>query len=335
MKLIHVGVGGFGRTWLNVVAGRAGVEHAALVDVDERALETARAQLGLPASRCFADYRAAFAAVDADAVLCVTPPDMHRQVAEAAFAAGLHVLTEKPLADTMAGAVRMVEAAEAADRRLMVSQNYRFHPWVRTIRSLLESGEFSAPDNVFVRFAKAPRFRGSFRLKMEHPLVRDMSIHHFDLLRALTGREPVSVFARTWRPGWSWFEHDPCAVAVFEFDGGLQALYHGSWVARSAETTWNGYWCIECCRAAIELRGETVHLTPADHPEEDTEVELHRMPCEGQAYSLLEFGRAIAEGRAPETSGRDNLRSLAMVFAVTQSAARGEPVHIEQILQQR
>lgn len=335
MRLIQVGVGGFGRRWLGVVAEQAGVKHAALVDVDQAALETARSEMGLAGSRCFADYRVAFADVEADAVLCVTPPAVHHEVALAAFENGLHVLTEKPLADGMAAAREMVEAAGEAGRTLMVSQNYRFHPWVRTIRHLLDSGEFSTPDNVFVRFAKSPRFRGSFRLKMEHPLVRDMSIHHFDLMRALTGREPVSVYARTWKPGWSWFEHDPCAVAVFEFEDGVQVIYHGSWVARSPETTWNGYWCIECARAAIELRGETVHLTPADHPDEDTEVELHRMPCEGQAYSLLEFRRAIGEGREPETSGRDNLDSLAMVFAVTESAARGEPVRIDEILQQR
>jgi len=335
MRFIQVGVGGFGRRWLGVVAEQAGSEHAALVDVNEAALEAARRETGLAGSQCFADYRVAFSSVDADAVLCVTPPALHHEVALAALENGLHVLTEKPLADSMRRAARMVEAAEQAGRALMVSQNYRFHPWARTIRYLLESGEFSTPDSVFVRFARAPRFKGSFRLKMEHPLVRDMSIHHFDLMRALTGREPVSVYARTWKPEWSWFRHDPCAVAVFEFEGGVQVIYHGSWVARSPETTWNGYWCIECARAAIELRGEAVHLTPADHPEEDTEVELHQMPCEGQDYSLLEFRRAVEEGREPETSGRDNLGSLAMVFAVTESAARGEPVAIDQILQQR
>jgi predicted dehydrogenase len=185
---------------------------------------------------------------------------------------------------------------------------------------------------VLVRFAKAPRFEGSFRLKMEHPLVKDMSIHHFDLMRAVTGREPLSVYATTWRPSWSWFEHDPCAVALFEFEGGLKVVYHGSWVARGRETTWDGDWHVECARAALDLRGEEVHIVPADHPEQDGTISLEKMPCEGQDFSLLEFQQALMEGRPPETSGRDNLKSLAMVFATAESARRGAPVRIDEVL---
>ena len=257
---------------------------------------------------------------------------MHCDVALAAFEHGLHVLTEKPLADTMPAAVRMVSAAEAAGRTLMVSQNYRFRSWVRTMRYLVESGQFGAADNVLVRFAKAPRFEGSFRLKMEHPLVMDMSIHHFDLMRAVTGREPVSVYATTWKPAWSWFEHDPCAVAVFQFEHGLKVVYHGSWVTRGHETTWDGDWSVECAQGVLELRGADVHIVPAAHPDQDAALVLRKMPCEGQDFALLEFQQAIMEKRPPETNGRDNLKSLAMVFAAAESARRAEPVRMDEIL---
>ncbi len=332
MRFIQVGVGGFGRGWLGHVARDSAAELVALVDTSEDALESARQETGLPQDRCYADYRTAFEQVDADAVLCVTPPAVHHEVALAAFERGLHVLTEKPLADTMTQGRQMVDAAQAAGKTLMVSQNYRFRSWVRTMRHLLASGEFGEPDSAFVRFAKAPRFEGSFRLKMEHPLVRDMSIHHFDLMRAVLGKNPVSVYATTWKPRWSWFDHDPCAAAIFEFEGGLQVIYHGSWVARGVETTWDGYWCVECSEAAVELRGTQVHVVLAEHPDEDTEVELHTMPCEGQALVLRQFQEAIARGLPPETSGRDNLLSMAMVFAATESAARRAPVLIEEIL---
>jgi predicted dehydrogenase len=332
MRFIQVGAGGFGNVWLRALPRNRTASLAALVDVDEAVLKSAAEQVGLPAECCFSDYGQAFARVKADAVLCVTPPPVHCDVALAAFEHGLHVLTEKPLADTMPSALRMVAGAEAAGRTLMVSQNYRFRSWVRTMRYLVESGQFGAADNVLVRFARAPRFEGSFRLKMEHPLVMDMSIHHFDLMRAVTGREPVSVYATTWKPSWSWFEHDPCAVAVFEFEGGLKVIYDGSWVARGRETTWDGDWRVECPQAVLELRGEEVHITPADHPEQDGTIFLQKMPCEGQDFSLLEFQQAVMEGRQPETSGRDNLGSLAMVFAATESARRGEPVRIDEIV---
>ncbi len=332
MRFIQVGAGGFGKVWLQVLPRNRTATLEALVDIDEAALRAAAEQVGLPPERCFTDYREAFRRVRADAALCIVPPDRHSEVALAAFESGLHVLSEKPLADTMPAAMGMVTEAEAAGRTLMVSQNYRFRSWVRTMRYLVESGQFGQAEDVLVRFAKAPRFEGSFRLKMEHPLVKDMSIHHFDLMRAVTGREPLSVYATTWKPSWSWFDHDPCAAAVFEFEGGLKVLYHGSWVARGRETTWDGDWHVECAGAALELRGEEVHIVPADHPEQDGTISLQKMPCEGQDYSLLEFQHAVMDGRPPETSGRDNLRSLAMVFATAESARRGEPVRIDEVL---
>ena len=331
MEFIQVGVGGHGRRWLGVALADHTASLAAVVDTDEEALNAARVRTNLPPDRCFDDYGAAFEQVEADAVLCAGPPSIHADVALAAFENGLHVLTEKPLADTMERAQEMVEAADAAGRTLMVSQNYRFYSWVRTLRHLVDSREFGDPDNLMVRFAKAPQFEGSFRLKMEHPLVRDMSIHHFDLMRAVTGREPVSVYAETWRPEWSWFNSDPCAVAIFQFTGGMKAIYHGSWVARGRETTWNGRWTVECAEAVLHLTDDQVHIRAPELPEHDTTVALHRMPCESLEFSLLEFQSAVEEGREPECSGRDNLNSLAMVFAVTESAARGEPVRIDEI----
>lgn len=333
MRFIQVGVGGFGATWVERLVRSESAEMVAAADIDGQALEAARARADLTPDRCFADFRRAFGEVEADAALVVTPPAVHAEVALTAIEAGLHVLVEKPFTDGMESARQVVAAAESAGATVMVSQNYRFRAWVRTIRALLDDGGLGAPDSVAVRFAKAPEFPGSFRLTMAHPLVAEMSIHHFDLMRALTGREPLSVYATTWRPEWSWFGHHPCAMVVFEFEGGLKVLYNGSWVTRGRETSWNADWTVECRDAVIELRDESIHLTMADHPGQDTEVELQAMPCEGQEFALREFQRAVAEGREPEASGRDNLASMAMVFAAVQSADSGLPVDIRNVLE--
>ncbi len=333
MRFIQVGVGGFGATWPERVQRDRAASLAGLVDVNGKALRRARERTGLAPSRCFTDFRKAFAAVEADAVLNVTPPAVHHEVALAAFERGLHVLTEKPIADTMEHGRQMAEAAERAGVTLMVSQNYRFRPWARTMRRLLQSGQFGPPDNAGVRFAKALRFDGSFRFTMEHPLVRDMSIHHFDLMRCLTGREPLVVYARSWRPQWSWFEHDPCVAAIFDFEGGLTVVYEGTWVTIGRETTWDGYWRVECPEAVIELRGDCVHVMPVGHPDEDGEVELQAQDSTGQGAVLAEFQQAIAEGRQPEAGARDNLNSLAMSFAVMESSRTDGPVRIKDILE--
>jgi len=329
MKFIQVGVGGFGQTWLGRLQRDHTASLAALVDINPPALDAACEQTKLAASHCFYECADAFSVVEADAALIATPPATHHEIALAAFARGLHVLTEKPMADTMEHAQLMVKAADEAGRTLMVSQNYRFRPWARTMRQLIQSGRFGAPDNVSARFARAFKPDAPERAKMPHPLVRDMSIHHFDLMRALTGREPLLVFGRTWQPQWSWCAEAPCAAAIFEFEGGLKAVYEGDWVTRGRETPWDGYWCVECSEAVIELRGEQVHVIPAGHPDEDGEVELQRDPSSGQAAALHEFQSAVAEGREPEASGRDNLKSLAMCFALMESARTGEPVEFQ------
>jgi predicted dehydrogenase len=254
-------------------------------------------------------------------VLNVTPPSAHKQVTLKAFEAGLHVLTEKPLSDTLRDAKDMVAAARKHKRILMVSQNYRFRRWARTIRQLIVEKRLGEVSNAAIRFAKAPQFPGSFRLKMDFPLVVDMSIHHFDLMRYILGAEPETVYARSWRPSWSWFEGDPCCMATFRFSGGLTALYDGSWVTRCRETGWDGEWRIECSEGVIEFGGDKVFAARFGQPEQ--EAPLMSLPAENQDYSLIEFMRCLADGREPETSGRDNLASLAMVFATVDSIRSG------------
>lgn len=329
MRFIQVGVGGFGAQWLKTLESDGRASLVALVDVREAALDAARKQTGLPESACFDDFKTAFEQVEADAVLNVTPPSVHADVAMAAFEQDLHVLTEKPLADNMEHARQMVEAADEADRTLMVSQNYRFCRWVKTVRHLLYEDGYGPPDNIYVRFARSLKVE-SWRLSMEHPLVVDMSIHHFDLMRAVTEREPASAYALTWRPKWSWFEHHPCCMALFEFEDDMRVCYDASWVSRSRNTSWAGYWRIECSGATIEVRADKVHLIDPNFPDEDAEIDLRGMPCEGREYSLMEFQEAVREERQPETGGRENLNSLAMVYAVLDSSHNGERVLFEE-----
>lgn len=331
MRITQVGVGGFGQTWLGRIQRDRSASLTALVDVDPDALRAARDETRLPASHCFEDYRTAFDEIAADAVLIVTPPEFHHEVALAALSKGLHVLSEKPMADTMEHARLMVKAAEEAGRTLMVSQNYRFRPWARTLREVLQSGKLGAPDSLSVRFAKCFGGDAPPDKKVRYELVRDMGVHHFDLMRSLTGREPVWVFGKTWQPQWSWFGPDACAAAIMEFEGGLRVVYEADWVTRGRETTWDGYWCVECPQAVIELRGERLHVTPMGHADQDTELALHAEAGTGQTAVLQEFQRAVTEGREPEASGRDNLKSLTVCFALTQSARTGARVAVNEV----
>ena len=329
LRLIQVCVGGFGRSWTDVVKESRHVKAEAYVNINEIALNDAAKAHEMPRNRCFTSLDDALEKVEADAVLVVVPPAFHAEVAIKALKVGLHVLTEKPIADTIENAKRMVAEAGKKDLKLMVSQNYRFRKGPRTIRKLLETEKAGKPNYAIINFHKAPRFSG-FRLKMEYPLLVDMSIHHFDMMRYIFNTEAESLYCRTWRPSWSWFEGDPCASVVFKMENGLQLTYFGSWVSLGWETTWDGDWRIECSNGGIHW-DRNVEISSGE-PRTSTEEGLISMPVEDRHYSLYEFAESDKQNRQPETSGRDNIKSLAMVIAALESAKRNKEVSAKNFL---
>jgi len=341
LKAIHVGCGGFGRRWVQVLGARPPVEVAALVDIDRAVLQEAAKKLSVPKERCFASVDKALRAVRADLLINVTPPVVHKPIALKAFRAGLHVLTEKPLADTPANCRAMVVAAARYRKKLMVSQNYRFRPWARTVRKVIDDKVLGVLGSCSIRFYKRPDFGRSYRVYMEYPLLVDMSIHHFDLVRYCLGVDPVRVYARGWNPRWSYFTHQAACQALFEMSKGVQLTYDANWVARGRETGWNGDWRIECSEGSIWVSEENgkmvIKLDPGTGRAKGkrvkvkakaSPVKLVKMPATDQEYSLMEMVHAISGRRQPETNGKDNLKSVAMVFAAIDSIKRGQAVEI-------
>lgn len=332
LKLIHVGVGGFGAGWTKVCQRSDEVEVVALVDVNQELVQETGKRLGI--EHVFTDLDKALKKVEADALLDITPPMVRPEVTGKALRAGLHVLSEKPLADTLEHAKGIVRAAKEADRVFMVSQNYRYHRAPRTIRKLLRDQTLGELGYVVLNFHRGSKFPpGSFRMKMAYPLLIDMAIHHFDLMRCVLGTDAVRVRVTSWRPKWSWFDHEPTFSMVIEMADGRHVSYNGSWVSQGFETTWNGTWRIECSKGAMLWEDDVLYLS--DGQTGRVEAELVEMPLVSQDYSLHEFAAAIREGRQPETSGADNLKSLAMVFAAVDSAKRGVEVEVGDYLNEQ
>ncbi|MDR0787174.1 MAG: Gfo/Idh/MocA family oxidoreductase [Gemmatimonadota bacterium] len=88
----------------------------------------------------FGDYQAAIEDPRVDVVLLATPPASHAELAEAAFAAGKHVIVEKPPFLSVAEFDRVAGAAERAGRRMFVAENYFYKPLLRAIRSAVQEG---------------------------------------------------------------------------------------------------------------------------------------------------------------------------------------------------
>lgn len=341
-KIIQVGVGGWGGTWIEKVLASGSWELGACVDVNTEALLDAQAAHGIDPSRCFTSVEEAAAAISADAALVVVPPQRHLAIAAESFDAGLHVLVEKPLADTMDSGRRMVRLADEAGRHLMVSQNYRFKSAPRAVREILRAPWLGPVTSATVEFRKAPHFTlpDNRHGYTHYRFVEDMCVHHFDLMRAVLGDEPVAAYAQARNPEWSWFAAPPLVNATIELAGGGLVQYYGSWISRGRETTWDGDWFIECENGQVvwadnrvKVRPQevyyTVYLPGFQERAGWMERELSPGPVEERSFILEEFARRIADGMPPETSGRDNLRSMALTYAVAASVSTGERRELE------
>lgn len=340
LRIVQAGLGNFGKGWARTLGASKTCELVAVVEPDAAGRAWAVAELGLPAQAVFTALDDALAAAPSDAVLVVTPPETHLAVARTALRAGRHVLTEKPLTSTLAQAREAIAEARAADRILMVSQNYRFRPLARRLRDAIAAGEIGELLAIRIdcqRDMRSAYEPSNFRYAMRHPYVIDMAIHHMDLLRALTGLEIVRAAARGWRVPDSPFQHDATIASLLTMSNGATVVYSGSsatFSPPSAWTSWNGEWEI------VGERGRIVW----DGGVEDAELGEVRLTYWGEAPRVLEpdtsgptgrdgilavFAASIASGRPLETSAEDNIRSLAAVMALAASIdAGGVPVEV-------
>jgi predicted dehydrogenase len=340
LRLVQVGMGGWGRDWMGVTGASPDVEPVAFVDPspDARAATAAR---GAPVEALFADLPAALAATRPDAALVTTAVAGHVPVAVAALGAGLPVLLEKPFAGSLADAVDAVRAADRADRTLMISQNYRYYPAPRAATALLAAGRVGDVVSVEVDFRRhrlrRPADAVARHQAMDHPLLVDMSIHHFDLLRLVLGREARWIEVDPITPPGSAYRDPPAAVGLIGFDGGIAVSYRGSWVSSGRRTPWGGEWRIEGTGGSLEFatRGDVGFVdrlrvrTPAGAARP---VPLVRVPHEDRAGALAAFVRAICDGEEPETSGRHNLATLALTLAAVRSATERRRIDLADVL---
>jgi predicted dehydrogenase len=337
LRVIHAGLGGWGTNWEQVPIPKIrDVERVAIVEPFEAPLRAAQELLGLPDAMCITDLDQALAEVEADAVIATVPMFAHVPVTLTALRAGKHVLVEKPFAGTVAEAKKAVDLAAEKGLILQVSQNYRFYPAARTATRLVQEQVFGPVNTVRVDFRKydntAP-FEGHRHYVFEHPLIYDMAIHHFDLMRLVLGCEAVSVYAQVTDPEWSKFRDEAAATIVVTMGNGVVVSYRGSWVSTGEPTVWAGDWHVECKDGEIHWTGRGNNDTTADDrvwtlplgSKREKKVELDSVGIHGRAGGLQAFVNAIKSGEEPETSGYRNLGSVAMMEAAAKSAASGNP----------
>jgi len=128
-----------------------------------------------------------FARADIDAVVMALPPQFHAENAIRAVEAGKDVLVEKPIALTVADAVRSVEAASRNRRIFMVGHVLRFHPAFERLKQLIDEGELGE-----VKYIHSHRL-GLGKFHTENDALWDLAPHDLSMILAITGSPPVEV----------------------------------------------------------------------------------------------------------------------------------------------
>lgn len=330
LRLVQVGFGGWGRDWAARVRATPEVRVVGVVDAVPEAAHAAGKLYGLGDEACFTSLAAALAGADADAVLVTAGAAAHAPLALEALGAGKHVLVEKPFALTLSDARALVDAAAAKNLTLMVSQNYRFFPAAWAVRELVAAGALGEVGSVYADFrvdmaARLPA--GSPYFALPDPLLLDMAVHHFDLMRFTLG-EAAAVGCATWNPPGSPFTDAPVANATVDLRSGAAVAYRGSWLG-APPTLWSGTWRVEGSSGVLTWTGRNgVDLTGEQVTLNGREVPLPDLPHTGRRGVLREFAEAVRAGREPLSSGRDNLGTLALTLAATESARAGRTVSL-------
>ncbi len=331
---VLVGAGGISAAWFRP----AKLEKVEIVGVVDLNLDAARKRIERFELDCPAgtDLKAMLKAQRPDFVIDCTVPEAHCSVTCTAMRAGCHVVGEKPMASSLAEGQRMVRTSDQTGKLYMVGQSRRWDPKHDVIRKVVTAGKIGQVTSINCDFFLGAHF-GGFRAEMESPLVLDMSIHHFDLARYLTGADPAAVYCHEYNPVGSWYKGDVSASCIFEMTNGSVFTYRGSWCSEGPPTSWDGDWRIIGEKGTVlydHNNPPTAHVPARGRKSLMSDFRELKMPKEtlkyrGQRGALREMLAFLRTGKKPQTESHDNIKSLAMVFGAMESARKRRRIEIK------
>ncbi len=333
LRFVLLGAGFFSRKWLETVKAREDCEVVGIASRSRNVAEGLLGEFGVTGATLYSEWGEAIDPSKADAVIIALPQILHPEASIRALRAGLHVLCEKPLAVDMAGARAVYEETRKHPHPVvMVNQNFRWRPPIQSLRRSIREGLVGRMGHIMFECRQQIRRKTvrAWREKMPEPYLLDFAIHHFDLIRYLTGDEATRVFGLSFRPSWSWFEGNSAATATLILRGGAVVDYGGTMVSMGLETPQEGLITVIGEKGTLHLDGNS---QVTFHGQGDVRT-LSQEPISGGelGHALEEFLTAVREKRQPETHVGEHIRSLALPLAVMESSKEGRVVEVEALL---
>jgi predicted dehydrogenase len=343
VRIAVAGAGLIGKRHIEEVDAGSSAELASVVDPGPAGPELAQ-KYGVA---CYPSLAELFAADRPDGVILATPNQLHVDGGLECVAAGVPVIVEKPIGDTVEGATRLVEAGEAAGVPVLTGHHRNYSPIMARAREVVRSGVlgtvvvvtgtalFYKPDDYFDAGGGWRREPGG------GPILLNL-IHEVNNLLSLVG-DVVEVQAVTSNATRGYPVEDTAAM-VFRFANGALGTFvlsdtaasARSWEQTSREnTTYPTYPdedCYHIAGTAGSLSVPTMRLKVFDgtrswfEPFRSSTVELER--SDPLANQVDHFAAVIRGEAEPICSGRDGLRTLQVVDAVLEAARTGQPVRV-------
>jgi predicted dehydrogenase len=343
MRIGVIGAGVIGQLRARSIREHPGTSLAAVLDPSAESAARAAANSGAPA---LTDLQRFFD-VPMDAVVISSPPHVHEGAGLEAFRRGLHVLCEKPLANSLQGCRTLVDAAIAARRVLAVGFNLRYYPAIKFVKDTIDAGTIGTLDHlrVFGGHEGLPKFRVDWQYKAPESgggAMWDVGIHMTDVARYLLG-EITEVSGAMTNAVWKVPGSEDNALAVFRSPSGVPALYQATW------TEWKGYlFYVEAYGDRGMVRGEYAPmgnlLITQDKPGGERTTRRNRYPeimvreklQSWHSTALLSFQGELADflkmvsgdTSVPLADGYAGLRSVEIADAVSRSSETHQVVQL-------
>lgn len=316
-----IGVGSMGRNHARVYSELPGVELVAVADDNIQTAENVARQFN---TRAYSDYRLMLAEQKPEAVNVCVPTALHEEVASAVLRSGAHVLVEKPIAATVEEGRRLIALAQEQQRKLMVGHIVRFNPAMQTLKQKLQAGELGRIFQIFCRRA------GPFPARIRDVgVVVDLAPHDVDVMRFLTGLDPVRLFAETARRIHT--EHEDLLFGMLRFPEGITGALEINWLTptkirevlvlgerglfRVDDLTQDLYF-YENAQAGGDLWSGLKTLKGVS---EGGMVRFALQRYEPLKAELQAFLKAIVEDTPVPVSGEDGLAALRLALALVES----------------
>ena len=335
-KGVAIGAGYFSQFHFDAWSRIDDVELVAICDMDEDKAQRAAHEYGV--RRSYTDFAQMLTDEHPDFVDIITRPDSHLALTRQAAASGAAVICQKPLAPTFEEAQQLVAVAQGANVPLMVHENFRFQPWYRELKRLLEAQVIGDrlhsisfrcrtgdgwQDDAYL--ARQPYFRS-----MERFLIFETGVHFVDTFRYLAG-EINGVYATLRRLN-QHIAGEDAGTILFEFVSGAQGLWDANRFneSNSDDPRYTfGEALLEGNGGALRLQSDgSLSIQPLGKSERNHPYEHAKRNFASDCVleTQKHFVRCLRESRPFETSGEDYLRTLTVQEAIYQSAETRQPV---------